>query len=61
MPNLVNGAGIAERLQVSRPVVSLWVKRYRSFPKPLDLPGVVGIPIYDWDQVESWYAEFKKK
>jgi predicted DNA-binding transcriptional regulator AlpA len=54
---IVNLSGIAERFDVSRPTVSNWIKRYGSFPKPLEIPGVIGVPLYLWPEVEAWHSD----
>lgn len=54
MSDLVNSSGIAERLGVGNAAVSNWPTRYPDFPSALDLPGVLGIPLYSWQAVRSW-------
>ena len=53
--DVVNGLGIAQRLGVSKAAVSQWRTRHADFPHPLDLPGVVGIPLYYYSEVFEWY------
>lgn len=52
--DLVNAAGIAEMYGVSRSAVSNWEARDARFPAPLQLPGVVGIPLWDRREVIAW-------
>lgn len=59
---VVNMAGIAEKIGVARPTTANYPKRYKDFPKPLDTPGVVGIKLYDWAEVEAWFeANFAER
>lgn len=53
--DIVNGKGISQRLGESRPTIANWRERYADFPKPLDMPGVLGIPLYSWPAVKDWY------
>lgn len=51
---LCNGAGLAELFGVSRSAVANWEARDTTFPAPLNLPGVVGIPIWESEDVRRW-------
>jgi len=53
-PDLVNTLGIARRLGVTISAVSNWRVRCDNFPASLDIPGVVGIPIWLWTTVHTW-------
>lgn len=59
LDELVNGAGIADRLGVSDPTVANWRARHDDFPAPLDVPGVVSIPLYHWPAVKAWHDSRK--
>ena len=54
---VVNMAGIAEKIGVARSTAANYPKRYEDFPKPLEAPGVIGIKLYDWDEVEAWFKQ----
>lgn len=54
---VVNMAGIAEKIGVARSTAANYPKRYKDFPEPLEVPGVIGIKLYDWDKVETWFNE----
>ena len=54
---LVNMAGIAAKIGLSRPAVSNYTRRYKDFPKPVEAPGVIGIKLYRWSEVEAWFEE----
>ena len=54
---LVNMAGIAEKIGVARSTAANYPKRYKDFPEPLEAPGVIGIKLYFWPDVESWFNE----
>lgn len=56
---LVNGLGIAERVGVSKAAVGNWRLRYADFPQPLELPGVVGVPLWHWPTVSAWVASHR--
>lgn len=51
---IVNTLGIAQRLGVTKSCVANWRTRYADFPEPLDMPGVVGIPLFSWWDVRLW-------
>lgn len=54
---LVNTSGIAEKIGVARSTAANYPKRYKDFPEPLEAPGVIGIKLYFWPDVESWFNE----
>lgn len=51
---LANTLGIARLLGVGKAAVSNWPNRHEDFPRPVRLPHVVGIPLYDLDEVLEW-------
>lgn len=55
--DLVNAAGISVKIGLARSTVSNYAKRYKDFPKPIETPGVVGIKLYEWAEVEAWFKE----
>jgi hypothetical protein len=59
---VVNGKGIAHLLGQTNATVANWRSRYDDFPEPLDVPGVLGIPLYSWPAVKAWYqARFPER
>lgn len=59
---IVNASGIAMKIGVARSTVANYAKRYKDFPKPLETPGVIGISLYDWAEVEAWFeANFAER
>jgi hypothetical protein len=51
---LINGKGLADRYSVSGSLMGNWQRRFPDFPEPLDLPMVIGIPIWDVRIVDIW-------
>lgn len=52
---LVNGSTICAMLDYSKSYVSTLISRDSAkFPKPLEIPGVAGIPIWDVREVIAW-------
>ena len=51
---LANVAGIADALGVSRSAVSNWEARNADYPQPLDFPHVIGVPLWDLEEVRAW-------
>lgn len=58
---LANGLGIAEHFGVSKQAVRMWEVRNPDYPEPLDLPHVVGIPLWDLADVEAWRERHSQK
>lgn len=59
---LVNMAGIAKKIGVARSTAANYPERYKDFPKPLETPGVIGIKLYLWPDVKSWFkANFAER
>lgn len=56
---LVNAAGIALKIGLTRPTVSNYARRYEDFPSPIETPGVIGIKLYRWGEVDAWFTENK--
>lgn len=56
---LVNAAGIAVKIGLTRPTVSNYARRYKDFPSPIETPGVIGIKLYRWSEVDAWFTENK--
>ena len=54
---IANGKGVADLLGISHPTLANWRRRYSSFPKPLDAPNVVGIPLWDVEEILIWCQE----
>ena len=51
--DLVGAAEIAERLGVKRPhLIHDWRRRYPEFPKPV--VELIGILLWDWNEVQRW-------
>lgn len=55
MHDLVNGKGIARMFGVTPSTVANWEARYPNFPPPLDIPGVVGIPLWERLTILEWH------
>ena len=53
---IVNGKGIASHFGVTPAAVSNWRARHADFPAPLDMPGVVGIPLWLLEDVTAWHG-----
>lgn len=56
---LVNAAGIALKIGLTRTTVSNYARRYEDFPSPIETPGVIGIKLYRWGEVDAWFTENK--
>ena len=54
---LVNGLGIATHFDVSISAVSNWRARNADYPLPLEVPGVIGVPIWDLDDIIRWRSK----
>lgn len=52
---IFNILGLAQRYGVTKSAVANWRQRYNDFPKPLDMPGVKGIPLFDVREVDAWH------
>ena len=53
----MNGLGIALAAGVGVPAVGMWRARHADFPAPLDLPHVVGVPLWRWADVHAWLVK----
>lgn len=53
---LVNVTAISERLNVPRTNVNAWT-RTAGFPQALDAPGLRGVRVYDWAEVQKFVAD----
>lgn len=58
--DLMNVAGIAELVGVSRARVSQ-LRADPEFPAPLDTPHVQGIPLWDREEVMLWLAHYRAR
>lgn len=59
MHDLVNGKGIARMFGVTPSAVANWEARDPSFPEPLYIPGVVGIPLWERLEILEWHLQSK--
>jgi len=55
--DLVNTLGIANRLGIGKSAVANWRERYENFPSPLEFPGVIGIPLWRWEDIVTWHKK----
>lgn len=51
---IANGKGIAAHFGVTPAAVANWESRNVDYPAPLDLPDVLGVPLWDLDAVIAW-------
>lgn len=52
---IVNGVTVCAVLGMSKSYVSTMINRGSAgFPKPLDTPGVAGIPLWDIREIVKW-------
>jgi hypothetical protein len=56
---LINGKGLADRYSVSTSLLGNWQRRYSDFPEPLNLPMVIGIPVWDVRIVDAWRESYR--
>ena len=54
LSSLVNGTAICERYGVAKSTLSGWQTR-NGFPKPMDIPGLIGSKVWDCSEVEKWH------
>ena len=55
LADLVSAAGIAYTAGVKLNTVRVWRRRWPTFPKPLEAPGV-DRKLWRWSEVEAWLA-----
>lgn len=56
--DLVDSATIAKRLGVSKGAVTAWRGRSKTFPHPVEVPGLSYF-VYSWEEIFWWYDTFK--
>lgn len=54
LSSLVNGTAICARYGVAKSTLSGWQTR-NGFPKPMDVPGLIGVKVWDCSEVEKWH------
>lgn len=59
LADIVGGVEIAERLGVTRAVISMWQKRYPDFPAPV-IELSAG-RFYRWTEVQAWHDRRNSK